>query len=855
MKIIDKIIGTHSQREVKRILPLADKVDSLRSQMQALSDEELKGKTAEFKKRLAEGESLDDLLPEAYATVREAAKRVLNMEHFRVQVIGGIIMHQGRIAEMRTGEGKTLVATLPSYLNALEGKGVHVVTVNDYLAKRDAEWMGQIHEFLGLTVGVVLNSMNSEERQKAYQCDITYVTNNELGFDYLRDNMVIYKEQLVLRGMHFCIIDEVDSVLIDEARTPLIISGQSGKSTALYEMCDLLARRMHRGEDVQELTKMDAIMGVVQEETGDFIVNEKDKVINLTEAGVKKVEDFFHIQNFADAENLEIQHNIILALRAHNLMFRDQDYVVKDDQVLIVDGFTGRIMPGRRYSDGLHQAIEAKEHVKVKRESKTLATITFQNFFNLFDKKCGMTGTALTEEKEFREIYGMDVVEIPTNVPVARIDHQDAVYKTREEKLAAIVEAVEEAHAKGQPVLVGTITIEASEELSKLLTKRGIRHKVLNAKFHEMEAEIVADAGIHGAVTIATNMAGRGTDIKLDEEARKAGGLKIIGTERHESRRIDNQLRGRSGRQGDPGESKFYISLQDDLMRLFGSERLIKMFNAMGVPEGQEIEHKMLTNAIESAQKKIENNNFGIRKNVLEYDRVMSEQREIIYDERLRVLNGESMRDFIYKMITDIAENCVDISINDDAEVDEWNFNELNTLLLPTIPLQPVTPERVAIRKKNSLKQQLKEEAVKLYENKEAEFPNAEAIREIERVILLKVIDRKWNDHIDDMEQLRQGIGLQAYGQRDPLVEYKMNGYAMFDEMTQNIKEETVRLLFRIRVEQKVEREQVAKVTGTNKDDSVAKAPAKRSNAKVYPNDPCPCGSGKKYKQCCGRKA
>ena len=759
MKIIDKIIGTHSQREVKRILPLADKVESLRSQMQALSDEELKGKTAEFKKRLSEGETLDDLLPEAYATVREAAKRVLNMEHFRVQIIGGIIMHQGRIAEMRTGEGKTLVATLPSYLNALEGKGVHVVTVNDYLAKRDAEWMGQIHEFLGLTVGVVLNSMTSEERQKAYQCDITYVTNNELGFDYLRDNMVIYKEQLVLRGMHFCIIDEVDSVLIDEARTPLIISGQSGKSTALYEMCDLLARRMHRGEDVQELTKMDAIMGVVQEETGDFIVNEKDKVINLTEAGVKKVEDFFHIQNFADAENLEIQHNIILALRAHNLMFRDQDYVVKDDQVMIVDSFTGRIMPGRRYSDGLHQAIEAKEHVKVKRESKTLATITFQNFFNLFEKKCGMTGTALTEEKEFREIYGMDVVEIPTNVPVQRIDHQDAVYKTRKEKLEAIIAAVEEAHAKGQPVLVGTITIEASEELSRLLTRQGIRHKVLNAKFHEMEAEIVADAGIHGAVTIATNMAGRGTDIKLDEESRAAGGLKIIGTERHESRRIDNQLRGRSGRQGDPGESKFYISLEDDLMRLFGSERLIKMFNAMGVPEGQEIEHKMLTNAIESAQKKIENNNFGIRKNVLEYDRVMSEQREIIYEERLRVLNGESMRDFIYKMITDITENCVDISINDDAEVDEWNFNELNTLLLPTVPLQPVTPERVAKPKKNSLKQQLKEEAVKLYENKEAEFPNAETIREIERVILLKVIDRKWNDHIDDMRSEERRVG------------------------------------------------------------------------------------------------
>ncbi len=855
VKIIDKIFGTHSERELKRIEPLADKIDELRPVMQALSDEELKAKTVEFKKRLSEGETLDDLLPEAFATVREAAKRVLNMEHYRVQMIGGIIMHQGRIAEMRTGEGKTLVATAPAYLNALEGKGVHVVTVNDYLAKRDAEWMGQIHEFLGLSVGVVLNSMTSEERQKAYRCDITYVTNNELGFDYLRDNQVIYKEQLVLRNLHFCIIDEVDSVLIDEARTPLIISGQSGKSTALYEMCDLLARRMKRGEDIAQLTKMDAIMGVVQEETGDFIVNEKDKVINLTEAGVKKVEDFFHIENYADTENLDIQHNIILALRAHNLMFRDQDYVVKDDQVLIVDEFTGRIMPGRRYSDGLHQAIEAKEHVKVKRESKTLATITFQNFFNLFDKKCGMTGTALTEEKEFREIYGMDVVEIPTNRPVIRKDLQDAVYKTKAEKLKAIVDAVEEAHEKGQPVLVGTITIEASEELSRLLQKRGIQHKVLNAKFHEMEAEIVADAGIHGAVTIATNMAGRGTDIKLDEEARAAGGLKIIGTERHESRRIDNQLRGRSGRQGDPGESKFYISLQDDLMRLFGSERLIGIFNALGVPEGQEIEHGALTSAIESAQKKIENNNFGIRKNLLEYDRVMSEQREIIYEERLRVLNGESMRDFIYRMITDIAENCVDISINEDAEVEDWNFNELNTLLIPTIPLRPVTAERVKKPKKNSLKQQLKEEAVKLYESKEAEFPDAEAIRELERVILLKVIDRKWMDHIDDMEQLRQGIGLQAYGQRDPLVEYKSSGYQMFDEMIQNIKEETVRLLFHIKVEQKVEREQVAKVTGTNKDESVAKAPVKRGNAKVYPNDPCPCGSGKKYKQCCGRRS
>ena len=855
MSVIEKIFGTHSSRELKRIEPLVDKIEALRPIMQALSDEELRGKTEEYKKRLTEGETLDDLLPEAYATVREAAKRVLNMEHYRVQLIGGIILHQGRIAEMRTGEGKTLVSTLPAYLNALEGKGVHVVTVNDYLAKRDAEWMGQVHEFLGLKVGVVLNSMTSEERQEAYKCDITYVTNNELGFDYLRDNMVIYKEQLVLRGLHYAIIDEVDSVLIDEARTPLIISGQSGKSTALYEMCDLLARQMKRGDDVQELTKMDAIMGVVQEETGDFVVNEKDKIINLTAAGMEKVERFFHIDNFADPENLEIQHNIILALRAHNLMFRDKDYVVKDDQVLIVDEFTGRIMPGRRYSDGLHQAIEAKEHVKVKRESKTLASITFQNFFNLFDKKCGMTGTALTEETEFREIYGMDVVVIPTNRPVIRKDLQDAVYKTKREKLNAIVNAVEEAHATGQPVLVGTITIEASEELSRMLTKRGIQHKVLNAKFHELEAEIVADAGVHGAVTIATNMAGRGTDIKLDDEARAAGGLKIIGTERHESRRIDNQLRGRSGRQGDPGESKFYISLEDDLMRLFGSERLISMFNTLGIPEGQEIEHKALTNAIESAQKKIESNNYGIRKNLLEYDRVMSEQREIIYEERLRVLNGESMRDVIYKMITDITENCVDICINDDADISDWDFNELNTLLIPTIPLQPLTPERVKKPKKNSLKQQLKEEAVKLYEAKEAEFPEPEAIRELERVVLLKVIDRKWMDHIDDMEQLRQGVGLQAYGQRDPLVEYKMSGYEMFDEMTQNIREETVRLLFHIKIEQKVEREQQAKITGTNKDDSLPKGPVKRENAKVYPNDPCPCGSGKKYKNCCGRKA
>ncbi len=854
MSVIQKVFGTHSEREIKRISGLVDKIESLRPGMMELSDEQLRDKTKEYRKRLEDGETLDSLLPEAYATVREAARRILKTEHYRVQLIGGIVLHQGRIAEMRTGEGKTQTCLLPAYLNALEGKGVHVVTVNDYLAKRDAEWMGQVHEFLGLKVGVVLNDMKSDERREAYNCDITYVTNNELGFDYLRDNMVIYKEQLVLRDLHYAIIDEVDSVLIDEARTPLIISGQSGKSTKLYEACDILARQLTRGEDMEELTKMDAIMGVEREETGDFIVNEKDKVVNLTAQGVARVDRFFQIENLADPENLEIQHNIILALRAHNLMFRDQDYVVKDDQVLIVDGFTGRIMPGRRYSDGLHQAIEAKEHVKVKRESKTLATITFQNFFNKFEKKAGMTGTALTEEKEFRDIYGMDVVSIPTNKPVARIDHQDCVYKTRKEKLRAIVTAVEEAHAKGQPVLVGTINIDASEELSGLLKRRGIEHKVLNAKFHEMEAEIVADAGIHGAVTIATNMAGRGTDIKLDEEARAAGGLMIVGTERHESRRIDNQLRGRSGRQGDPGESRFYISLEDDLMRLFGSDRMIAMFNALGIPEGQEIEHKALTKAIESAQKKIENNNFGIRKNLLEYDQVMNEQREIIYEERRRVLNGESMRDAIYKMITDITENCVDICIGDDTDFEEWDFKELNTLLLPTIPLQPLNAERVLKPKKNSLKQQLKEEAVKLYEAKEAEFPEPEAIREIERVILLKVIDRKWMDHIDDMDQLRQGAGLQAYAQKDPLVEYKMNGYEMFDDMTQNIREETVRLLLHVRIEQKVEREQVAKVTGTNKDDTLQKGPVKRVEAKVYPNDPCPCGSGKKYKQCCGRK-
>ena len=855
MGLMQKLFGTHSEHELKRIYPIVDKVESYRDAMGALSDEQLKGKTKEFKERLAKGETLDDILPEAYAVVREAGKRVLGMEHYRVQIIGGIILHQGRIAEMRTGEGKTLVCTLPAYLNALEEKGVLVVTVNDYLAKRDAEWMGQVHNFLGLSVGIVLHDMKDDERRAAYASDITYVTNNELGFDYLRDNMAIYKEQLVLRDLHYCIIDEVDSVLIDEARTPLIISGQSGKSTKLYELCDVLARQLVKGTYHGERTKMQVMMQEEIEEDGDFIVNEKDKVVNLTEQGVHKVEQFFHIDNYADIENLEIQHNVTLALRAHYLMFRDKDYVVKDDEVLIVDEFTGRIMPGRRYSDGLHQAIEAKEHVKVKRESKTLATITFQNFFNKFEKKAGMTGTALTEEKEFREIYNMDVVEVPTNKPVQRIDYDDAVYKTKKGKFNAVVQSVIESHEKGQPVLVGTITIETSELVSEMLRKKGIPHNVLNAKFHEKEAEIVAEAGKHGAVTIATNMAGRGTDIKLDDEARAAGGLKIIGTERHESRRIDNQLRGRAGRQGDPGESRFYISLEDDLMRLFGQERLMNVFNKLGVGEDEQIEHKMLSNAIESAQKKIETNNYGIRSHLLEYDQVMNEQREIIYAERNRVLNGESMRNSVLKMITDFVESVVNCCINDDKDAKEWDYNEINELLLPTIPLAPVEYNDT-IKNKNELLHSLKEQAVKFYEDKEALFTEPEQIREIERVVLLKVIDRKWMDHIDDMDQLKQGIGLQAYGQKDPVIQYKMMGYDMFDTMTQGITEDTVRLLMHIQVEQKVEREQVAKVTGTNKDDGPSvKGPVKRVEKKIYPNDPCPCGSGKKYKNCCGRQA
>ena len=853
MSLAEKIFGSHSEHEIKRIKNTVAKIEALRPEMQKLSDEELKGKTVEFKARLAKGETLDDLLVEAYAVVREAAKRVLGMEHFPVQLMGGIILHQGRIAEMRTGEGKTLVATLPSYLNALEGKGVHVVTVNDYLAKRDAEWMGKVHEFLGLTVGCVLQPMKPDERRAAYNCDITYITNNELGFDYLRDNMVIYKERLVQRGLHYALIDEVDSVLIDEARTPLIISGSSGKSTKIYEVCDMLAGQLKKGEASGEMTKMAAIMGEEITETGDFIVNEKDKVVTLTADGVKKVEQFFHIENLSDPENLEIQHGVDLALRAHNLMFRDQDYVVKDDQVLIVDSFTGRIMPGRRYSDGLHQAIEAKEHVKVKQESRTLATITFQNFFNKFDKKAGMTGTALTEEQEFRDIYGMDVITIPTNVPIARKDYNDAVFKTKKEKYHAVVEAVKEAHAKQQPVLVGTVTIDVSEHISKLLKREGIPHNVLNAKFHEMEAEIVAHAGEAGAVTIATNMAGRGTDIKLDEVAKAAGGLRIVGTERHESRRIDNQLRGRSGRQGDPGESRFYISLEDDLMRLFGSERMMKVFETLGVPENEQLEHKMLSKAIEKAQEKIESNNFGIRKNLLEYDQVNNDQREIIYEERRRVLDGENMKDVILNMKDEVIKRIVTRAFTDEDRTDA-NPQTINQELRPIVPVAALTEESVKDLSQKQLTEKLIEEANALYEAKEAEFPDPDKMRELERVVLLKVIDSHWMNQIDDMEQLRQGIGLMSYGNKDPKVEYRLLGFEMFDEMTESIQNGSVRLMYHVRIEQKTEREETVKATGTNRGEASAPKQIVRKDKKIYPNDLCPCGSGLKYKNCHGRK-
>ncbi len=864
MSIFTKIFGTHSEHEVKRIQPTVDQIEALEPEYEKLSDEQLAHKTVEFKERLAGGETLDDILVEAFAAVREAAKRTLGQRAYRVQLIGGIVLHQGRIAEMKTGEGKTLVSTFPVYLNALTGNGVHVVTVNDYLAKRDSEWMGQVHRFLGLTVGCILNHMENDERREQYRCDITYGTNNEFGFDYLRDNMVIYKERLVMRGLPFAVIDEVDSVLIDEARTPLIISGQSGKSTKLYEVCDILARQLQKGTET-ELSKMDILMGEMGEETGDFVVNEKDRNVTLTEQGVHRVEAFFKIENLADPENLEIQHNINLALRAHYLFQKDHDYVVKDDEVLIVDDFTGRILPGRRYSDGLHQAIEAKEHVKVKRESKTLATITFQNFFNKYEKKCGMTGTAQTEEQEFREIYGMDVVCVPTNKPIARIDHEDAVYRTKREKLAAIVDAVIEAHTAGQPVLVGTITIEASETISEALRKKNIPHKVLNAKFHEIEAEIIADAGQKGAVTIATNMAGRGTDIKLGEGVKELGGLMIIGTERHESRRIDNQLRGRAGRQGDPGDSRFYISLEDDLMRLFGSERMMGLFKTLGLDEGQEIHHKMLSNVIERAQKKIEDNNFGIRKNLLEYDKVNNEQREIIYDERLKVLNGENMRENILTMAKRTVEKKVSYFINEDVVPEEWDLygfgNELHSVF--DIPTDQYTVEYMQDRKLKELTDEITEAVLKRYEEQEKLFINSEEdgillgepqFREIERVFLLNSIDQRWMQHIDDMDQLKQGIGLQSFGQRDPVQEYKFQGYDMFNEMTEGIAEDTIRKLMHIRPKEKVERKEVAKITGTNKDESATREPVRRSSKKIMPNDPCPCGSGKKYKFCCMKK-
>lgn len=800
MSVLEKIFGTHSQHELKRIAPIVDRIENLEGQMEELSDVDLRNKTIEFKERLKRGESLDDILPEAFAVVREASYRVLGMKHYRVQLIGGIILHQGRIAEMRTGEGKTLVSTLPAYLNALTGEGVHIVTVNDYLAKRDAMQMGQVHKFLGLTVGIVLNKTPGQERQEAYNCDITYVTNNELGFDYLRDNMVTDKNKLVQRGMKYAIIDEIDSVLIDEARTPLIISGGGNQSTWLYEACDVLAKQLERGEVIGEVSRFDTILGEEEQETGDFIVDEKEKNVHLTEDGVKKVEKFFGLENLADIENLSVQHNIILALRANYLMFRDQDYVVADEQVLIVDEFTGRILPGRRYSDGLHQAIEAKEHVPIKKETRTQATITFQNLFNKYEKKGGMTGTALTEEQEFRDIYGMDVVEIPTNRPVQRKDLEDVVYRTKQEKYYAVIKEVCAAHEKGQPVLVGTVTIETSELLSKMLEKEGISHSVLNAKFHEKEAEIVALAGQCGAVTIATNMAGRGTDIKLDDAARKAGGLKIIGTERHESRRIDNQLRGRSGRQGDPGESRFYLSLEDDLLRLFGSERMIEMLDNMGVKEGEKIEHKMLSNTIEKAQRRIEENNFESRKNVLKYDQVMNEQREIIYEERRRILNGENMRAFVIGIIKEFIEQEIDTHFMCGEELDEEGLQKLNLEILDMMPDIDLSLENNA-ENIEQLKSQLKECAVNAYERKEEEFPSEEYIRDVERQFLMRVLDARWMQHIDDMEQLRQGIGLQSYAQKDPLLEYKLKGYQMFDELTKDVTHELLFILFNMKVE------------------------------------------------------
>ena len=862
MGLLEKIFGNYSEKEIKKITPIVDKIMAYEDEYAALSDEALRAKTDEFKERYKNGESLDDILPEAFATVREAAYRTLGYRHFRVQLIGGIVLHQGRIAEMKTGEGKTLVATLPSYLNALTGKGVHVVTVNDYLAKRDSDWMGQVHRFLGLSVGVILNNMNNLERHMNYNCDITYGTNNEFGFDYLRDNMVVKKEHMVQRGLVFALIDEVDSVLIDEARTPLIISGSGDASTQLYEIADRFVKTLTKGRIVNE---EDALNPMVKEdliEEGDFVVDEKMKTVNLTQDGVTKAEKFFRIETLTDPENMNILHHINNALKANYQMAKDKDYVEKDGEILIVDEFTGRIMPGRRYSDGLHQAIEAKEGVKVNKESKTLATITFQNFFNKYEKKAGMTGTAQTEEQEFRNIYNMDVVQIPTNRPVIRKDLNDIVYKTERAKFKAVANDVEAAHAKGQPVLVGTISIEKSEELSSLLKKRGIPHQVLNAKYHEKEAEIVALAGQMGAVTIATNMAGRGTDIKLGEGVKEIGGLKIIGTERHESRRIDNQLRGRAGRQGDPGESRFYISLEDDLMRLFGGDRTMKIVDTLGLEEDDPIENKMLGKAIENAQKKVEGNNFATRKHLLEYDQVMNEQRETIYAERKRVLYGEDLRDSIINMMKTIIDYAIEKSFAQEKLPEDWDLKTLNEYLLPIIPVGPITisDEEIKTITKEKLAESIFEKAKALYAAKEEEINAVEEegeenrMRDLERYIMLRVIDQKWMDHIDDMDQMKQGIGLHSIGQKDPLIEYKYTSFDMFEELNLNIQIETVRALMHVRVVQKpIEIKEEERQMFTNKDDSVAKEPIKNSEPKVGRNDPCPCGSGKKYKNCCGK--
>ena len=906
MSFASKIFGTYSDRELKKIDKTVDAVLALEDKFsqENCSDEELKAMTQKFKDELANGKTLDDILVEAFAVVREAAWRVLGMRPYRVQVIGGIILHQGRLAEMKTGEGKTLVSTMPAYLNALEGKGVHVVTVNDYLAQRDCEWMGRVHEFLGLKVSYILQSFKKEERKKAYEADITYITNNELGFDYLRDNMVTYKDQLVQRGLHYAIIDEIDSILIDEARTPLIISGRGGKPTELYKICDNLAKRMQRGTASTEITKAQAIMGEQVEEDGDYLVNEKDNFIVFTEQGVKQIENYLDITNLTEPEHIDEYHCMLQAVRAHALMHRDKDYIVKDNEVLIVDEFTGRVMPGRRFSDGLHQALEAKEGVKVNRENKTLATITFQNFFNKYDKKAGMTGTAQTEETEFREIYGMDVVIIPPNRPVARKDLEDSLYATKEDKYNAIVNATIAAHEKQQPVLVGTANIEVSEILSKMLKKRGIKHNVLNAKFHDKEAEIVAEAGRLGAVTIATNMAGRGTDIVLggnpekmaehilkdegidfeeatDEQRKNAlkkakeisseesvkvkeiGGLKVIGSERHESRRIDNQLRGRSGRQGDPGESKFYLSLEDDLLRLFGAERTMEALKRLSGNDGGEIvENRMVSKGIETAQKRIESNHYGIRKSLLEFDQVNNEQREIIYEERRRVLDGEDMHDTVREMLSETVGKVIGNYISTEIEPEEWDVQAMvKELAQSAMPPQRVdnkidfTPTDAELNKGDAdgYKERILGDVLEAFETFCGEvYESDEQLHDFERKMILQAVDEKWMEQIDDMEQLRQGIGLQGYGNRDPVVEYKMAGFDMFNEMIATIRE---RVAFNMthyipKPKEEAVRQQVAKETGTNKDDSVKQGPKVNKTKKIGRNDPCPCGSGKKYKNC-----